>query len=380
MLEAIDQRETLLFPPDPKSYYSTQEHDQLVRQHSGEYICTVPLVVDEAVIGAVMFERQGEAAEFDAKTKELCEQVATIMAPILHFRRLNDRPITEKLRESYRGLLSNVFGSGYQGKKIIIVFVLSIFLGSFFLRWDYKVSANATLEGAVERVVTSPEGGFIKDASARPGDIVKSGVILAILDDRDLQLEKLKWTSKYKQVSNEYREALAAHDRSQIGILRAQLLQAEAQQEILEQQLKRTVITSPISGVIVSGDYTKSLGAPVERGQVLYKVSPLDDYRVVLQIDESEVSEIVAGMSGELTLSAAAEDRFEIEVVKITPVSISDNGINYFKVEASLASTPEFLRPGMQGVGKISVGERQMFWIWTHKMTDWVRLKIWSWL
>ncbi|MFW2371658.1 MAG: HlyD family efflux transporter periplasmic adaptor subunit [Gammaproteobacteria bacterium] len=379
MLEAIDQRETLLFPPDPKSYYSTQEHDQLVRQHSGEYICTVPLVVDENVIGAVMFERQGEAAAFNAKTKELCEQLAALIAPILHFRRLNDRPITEKLKESYRSLLLNIFGSGYHGKKIIIAFLICAFVFSFFLHWDYKVSANATLEGAVERVITSPESGFIKDASARPGDIVKSDVILATLDDRDLQLEKLKWTGKHKQVSKEYREALAAHDLSQIGILRAQLSQAEAQQEILEQKLKRTVITSPISGVIVSGDYTKSLGSPVERGQVLYKVSPLDDYRVVLQIDESDVSEILVGMRGKLTLSAAAEDTFEIEVVKITPVSISENGINYFQVEAALTSTPEFLRPGMQGVGKISVGDRQVFWIWTHKMTDWIRLKLWSW-
>jgi len=272
MLEAVDQHETLLFPQDAKCYYSTQQHALLVRQHSGEYLCTVPLVVDENVIGAIMFERQGEAAEFDTKSKELCEQLATIIAPIFHLRRLNDRPINEKFSGFCQSLLSSIFGSGQLGKKMIFLILCVVFIGSFFLQWDYKVSANAILEGAIERVVASPEGGFIRDASARPGDIVKLGAIMATLDDRELQLEKLKWTSKQRQISNEYREALASHNRSQIGILRAQLLQAEAQQEILEQQLKRTVIRSPISGVIVSGDYTKSLGAPVERGQVLYKV------------------------------------------------------------------------------------------------------------
>ena len=241
------------------------------------------------------------------------------------------------------------------------------------------MSASAVLEGAIERVITAPESGYIKDASARPGDVVDAGTTLATLDDRDLLLEKLKWSGKQKQISKEYREALATHDLSQIGILRAQLSQAEAQLEILDLKLNRTVITSPIAAVVVSGDYTRSLGAPVERGQVLYKVSPLEDYRVVLHVDESDISEITVGMQGKLTLSAAAEDTFDIEVIKITPVSVAESGINYFQVEATLPEAPDFLRPGMQGVGKIEVGERRMLWVWTHKMVDWIRLKLWSW-
>ena len=379
MHEAIEQHETLLFPPEPNSYYLTQEHDSLVRQHTGGSVCTVPLIVNEEVTGAVMFERHGEADDFDGKTKELCEQVASLLAPILYFRRLNDRPVSEKFKESSRNFLSGVFGTDYLSIKFITVIIVTAFVLMFFTQWEYKVSADAMLEGAIERVVTSPEDGFIKLASARPGDIVEAGVELATLDDRDLQLEKLKWLGKQKQISKEYREALALRDLSQVGILRAQLSQAEAQLDILDQKLSRTVITVPISGVIVSGDYTRALGSPVERGQVLYKVSPLDDYRVVLQVDESEVSYITEGMRGELTLSAAAEETFAMEVLKVTPVSIAENGINYFQVEALLLSPPKFLRPGMQGVGKISIGERQVLWIWTHKMVDWMRLKLWAW-
>ena len=379
MLEAIDQQETLLFPPPANSYYSTQEHDVLIRQHFGEYICTVPLVVNDLVLGAVMFERRGQAGEFDKETKELCEQLVALFGPILHYRRLNDRPIIEKLNESTRGLFSNIFGAGYLGTKLITTIIAGVLLIAYFMPWDYRISANAILEGEIERVITSPEEGYLKEASVRPGDLVEAGATLATLDDRDLQLEKLKWSGKLQQVSKEYREALAFHEQSQIGILRSQLAQAEAQLEILEHKLNRIVITSPISAVIVSGDYTRALGSPVERGQVLYKVSPLENYRVVLQVDESDVSEITVGLKGELTLSAAAEETFEMEVVKITPVSTAENGINYFQVEASLASTPDFLRPGMQGVGKIDIGERQLFWLWTHKAADWIRLKLWSW-
>ena len=82
---------------------------------------------------------------------------------------------------------------------------------------------------------------------------------------------------------------------------------------------------------------------------------------------------------GELTLSAAAEESFDIVVDRITPVSQAGEGANYFQVEASLVETPAFLRPGMQGVSKISIGERQLLWIWTHKLVDWLRLKLWAW-
>ena len=49
-------------------------------------VITVPLVVNGEVLGAIMFERLGEAGEFDDETKELCEQLAALCGPILHYR------------------------------------------------------------------------------------------------------------------------------------------------------------------------------------------------------------------------------------------------------------------------------------------------------
>jgi hypothetical protein len=34
----------------------------------------------------------------------------------------------------------------------------------------------------------------------------------------------------------------------------------------------------------------------------------------------------------------------------------------------------------MEGVGKVSVGERRLIWIWSHSMVDWLRLTIWRWM
>ena len=377
--EAVDQKETLVYPATDKSTFMLQAHEELAKNHGGSFICTVPLVHHGQVTGGVIFERSAAATAFTPEAIELCEQLAALFAPILEFRRLNDRPLLEKTNELFKSAASGVFGSGHLGLKFVVtVSVLAVMMLTM-VQWNYKVSANSVLEGTVERVITAPEEGYIKDAPARPGDLVSAKQTLATLDDRDLKLEKLKWSGKQKQIRKEYREALAGRNRSQIGILRTQLDQAQAQLEILEKKLERTVISAPIGGVIVSGDFTRALGSPVERGQIMYKVSPLDDYRVLLDVDESDVAELSVGMKGELTLSAAAEDTFEITVDKITPVSEAGDGTNYFQVEASLIETPQFLRPGMQGVSKIEIGERRLLWVLTHKLVDWLRLKLWAW-
>ena len=61
--------------------------------------------------------------------------------------------------------------------------------------------------------------------------------------------------------------------------------QIDAQLELIDAQLARMRLTAPFSGVVVSGDLSQSLGSPVEHGQVLFEVAPLDAYRVILEVE-----------------------------------------------------------------------------------------------
>ena len=73
-------------------------------------------------------------------------------------------------------------------------------------------------------------------------------------------------------------------------------------------------------------------------------------------------------------------DVIDIHVNKITPISTAEEGRNFFRVEAGLlGEPPAMLRPGMEGVGKIDAGRRNVVWIWTHKISSWFRMFFWSW-
>ena len=148
---------------------------------------------------------------------------------------------------------------------------------------------------------------------------------------------------------------------------------------MISEQIARTRGTAPFDGVVVSGDLSDQLGAPVERGQVLFTLAPLDQYRVALRVAETDVSQVQVGQRGQLVLAANPNDTLPIELSSITSVSEVVSGRNTFRLEATLGATPDFLRPGMQGAARIEIGERRLGWIWTHELVQWLRLKLWSW-
>jgi multidrug resistance efflux pump len=204
--------------------------------------------------------------------------------------------------------------------------------------------------------------------------------LLGLLDERDLRLERIKWSTEKEQYTKQYNEALAKHDRTQIRILRAKIGQADAQIALLDEQLARCRIVAPFDGVVMSGDLSQSLGSPVERGQVLFEVAPLDTYRVIAEVDERDIGHIAVGQQSELMLPSMPGEVFPFLVEKITPVSTAKEGRNYFRVEGQLEKGSTRLRPGMEGIGKITIDRRKLIWVWTHTAIDWLRLQLWRWI
>ncbi|MCH7944737.1 MAG: HlyD family efflux transporter periplasmic adaptor subunit [Armatimonadetes bacterium] len=245
---------------------------------------------------------------------------------------------------------------------------------------DYRITADATLEGSVHRAIAAPISGYLAEANVRAGDVVAKGDVMARLDERDLRLERLKWMTQRSKQQREYSEALANHDRAQMSILTSLIEQADAQIDLIDEQLDRTRIVAPFSGFVVAGDLSQSLGAPVDRGDVLFEIAPLHSYRVILEVDEREIGDIEIGQTGELALSGLPRESLSVEVSRITPISTSEDGRNFFRVEARLlGEASDKLRPGMEGVGKVFVDRRKLVWIWTYKIVHWMRMFYWSW-
>jgi multidrug resistance efflux pump len=379
MEEAVDQNAVIVFPlPEDAEPVVARAHADLARQFDSGAICTLPLEDGDKYFGTLMLERPAERS-FDPETVELCESLAMLVGPILNNRRIEERWLIRKALDSCVRQLKRLFGPRYLLRKLIVLLLAGLTVFFALFKVDYRVSAPTFIEGKVQRVVASPFDGYVKEAPARPGDVVQADEMLCVLDDRELKLERLKWVTEKEQLLKEYHAAMAEHDRSQISILRAKIDQADAQLTLIVEQLARTQVVAPFTGVVMSGDLSQSLGAPVERGQVLYEVTPLAEYRVIVEVDERDINEIKVGQPSELVLPSTADEVFPFVVEKITPVSIAREGRNYFRVEGRMPQNSTRLRPGMEGIGKITIDRRKLIWVWTHAAVDWVRMQIWRW-
>jgi multidrug efflux pump subunit AcrA (membrane-fusion protein) len=379
MDEALDQRCMILYPERTDELIATSAHAELSRvQHDGQ-ILTIPLLVGERFVGALTFERP-TGLPFEPETVELLELVTSVIGPILEEKRQNDRWLISKIAESLRGQFVRLFGPGYLLRKLVATAVIAATLLLTFAHGTYRVDADARIEGLVRRAVVAPYDGFIKEATARAGDTVAEGQVLATLEDRDLTLERLKWVTERQQHLFEYDKAFANRQPAAINVIRAQIDQAEAQIKLLDEQLARIKLRSSIAGLVVSGDLSQLIGAAVQRGQVLFEVAPLDSYRVIVGVDEREIGQVEVGQAGELIVSALPNEPLSFEVDKITPIADTQAGRNVFRVEGRVTGSTAHLRPGMEGVGKIVIGRRSLAWIWLHPLIDWARIWSWHWL
>jgi RND family efflux transporter MFP subunit len=380
MEEAIDQSVTVAFPPVGTGTPAvSRAHEALMQGHGTGACITVPLMAGSRVSGAITLERPAERP-FDGETVEICEAVAGLAGPMLDVHRREDQWLLGRAAEKSGDTLRKLFGPRHAGLKLgAIVFALVLAFMTLG-KGTFRVSATTLLEPLVQQAAVAPFDGYIREAPARAGDIVKQGAVLARLDDRELRLERLKWMSQEEEYAKQFRQAMADRNPAQVQIVTAQLEQARAQAARINDQLQRTTVSAPFDGIVVSGDLTQQLGAPVEKGKVLFEVAPLASFRLVVKVDERDVAYVQPGQRGSLLLSAFPYDPMTFTVTQVTPVSDPKEGRNTFRVEGELATTETRLRPGMQGVGKVEIGEARYIWIWTREITDWLRLTAWKWL
>jgi biotin carboxyl carrier protein len=339
-----------------------QAHRALAEHTGARLVVSVPLRQGDRVCGVLLGERT-RTADVDPATLRVCRGVAALLGPALELKR----------RDAVAGWVRLV-----SGRAPLLLGLLAALTILSAVEIDYRVSAPARVEGRVQRVVVAPFDGYVETAPARAGDAVQTGQVLATLHETTLALERDTQTAERDEFEKQYRRAMADRDWAEARVLEARMAQAQAKVELLDARIARTRITAPFDGIVLSGDLSSALGAPVERGEVLFEVAPLHGQRVVLQADERDVSDLVPGLQGILALAALPDTSVPLTVERVSGSARTEAGQPVFLVEARLEGDASGLRPGMEGVAKVTVEPRSALWIVTHRLVEWLQLALWS--
>jgi multidrug efflux pump subunit AcrA (membrane-fusion protein) len=376
MHEAFDQRQRVDWPPPAGDAGPVvQAHRRYAEGQPGLALCSLPLITGTQVAGVLMLER---TRPFEPAELAFLDTLALALAPVLELHRAAEQGVLARAWRQAGQALGVLTDSSYPAVKLASAGVAVLLLLLGVIPAPYRVSAQALVEGSVQRSAVAPFEGYLREAPARAGDTVKAGQVLAALDDKDLKLERVRWESELEQALRKEREAMAKANRVDQQQAAAQANQARAQLDLVLGKLGRVQVTAPFDAVVVKGDLSQLVGSPLELGKVLFELAPLDSWRVILKVDERDIGHVAQGASGELVLASLPGSSWPFTVKKITPISVAEDGRNFFRVEAALGQQAPKLSPNMEGVAKVAAGERSLLWIWTHPLLDWLRLAWWK--
>ena len=191
------------------------------------------------------------------------------------------------------------------------------------------------------------------------------------LETAEIAIQKAKATQKSAVVTNK------------LGLANSRTSVESAQHKVdtLKEQIGKTVIKAPNSGIVVymkiwSGTGMRKIqeGDQLWRGQNILEIPDLSRMINIIQVDEVDISKVKEGQDVHITVDALPELELSGKVTKIATLAqerqekgqsyISamlglgkSSGVKKFEVTIELDGTPEGIKPGMTTKTVVNVSE-----------------------
>ena len=377
MEEATEQGCSLIYPePNATKSLILLAHAELARHH-GDAVCTIPLVCNSQIVGALILERQKQL--FSPNEVAQIEHMATLLAPCLGLKFENDLPLGRRLSADVKTLLQQIGKPQHKAATMTVATLLTLLLALLLIPVSFKINAPARLEGAVQRVLAAPTDGYLYQVHVRPGDHVKAGQLLAELAEQDLLVEQRGLEAELAQQQNALLSAQARNDQAEFVASQGQADTIRAKLDLLRQNLERNHLRAPFDGIVIKGDLSQAVGAPVKLGDELMTLTPDRGYRLLLEVAEADIAHLKPDQTGHLILSALPSHTLAFHIERITPLASTIEGRHYFPAYAVLDAELPALRPGMQGYAKIDIDQRPLLFNCIDRAWHKIRFTLWSW-
>ncbi|MCK4244088.1 MAG: efflux RND transporter periplasmic adaptor subunit, partial [Candidatus Omnitrophica bacterium] len=258
------------------------------------------------------------------------------------------------------------------------------YLTALVKRGDLLISVSevGTLQPLNKVEIKSEVSGRICKIYYREGDFVGKGKKLVELDKslllpkRDQALSsqeqtKIKMENEKKNLGRFeklFQEGLIAQKevddlRTSYQVSQLNYKVAKSNLESIEEDLKKTEIYSPISGVIISAD--KEEGEAISgtnsaaQATTIMTVADLSQMVVEVSINEVDIGKLKLGQRARIVLDAFPEQRFKGKVISVAPSSEITEGIVTYLVKVKVDKPKSFLKPGMSAEAEISTAKRE---------------------
>ncbi|MEN9760795.1 MAG: hypothetical protein RI906_621 [Pseudomonadota bacterium] len=353
-------------------------HTRLAQGLGFARIASVPLRETEDAASAVLLlaSEEADAPELQLEAMRLSIQM---LMPWLAELQLRSRWFGARWVHRAGRFAEDTLSLRNPWKKLAAVLSSAALLYIVFGTWPHRLDATAELVTDSAQILNAPFEAYVEQVQATVGDTVRQGDLLALLDRQELLLQESELRAEIRKLGAEAEKARAASQTADVQIALARRAQAQVRLERVLHNLEQSRIVAPFDGVVVEGERKELLGAPVRRGDKMFRVARIEGIYVTLFVPEADMRYLPADARGEVSLLSQPEHSYPIIIEAVIPVAqVKPQQGNLFMIRARFVDDPQsWWRPGMTGVARIDAGDRNILWLMTRRAVDAIRLKLW---
>ena len=210
-----------------------------------------------------------------------------------------------------------------------------------------NVTYSGTLEPLRQINVGSNSPGRIERIFVAEGDRVSAGDPLVQMEDNQLRQARIN----FETATREYERLVPLHEegavtRQQLDLARTELENAEITLNVMEEN---TTLRSRVNGIVTEKWFEEDelySAVPTESGAPgIVQVMQINPLKLIINVNESQLSDIEEGQSVVLTSDAIPGREFQSGVNRMFPTI--DPGTRTVRVEILIDNEDSVLRPGM---------------------------------
>lgn len=345
-------------------------HQKLATSASMPIVISTPLKNAAGDLAGALIVAGTDAME----RPEVQELLQTIEVPIggaLQCVRRNQRGIV-------RRFVGRVMAKNPQSKAIAAVMVLSAAILILMLPVPYRIACPFLIEPMERRFCVAPYDGLLRQTLVEPGEVVQAGQILATMDDAEMRFELAGLSADVHRAGKQRDVHLAGEKIADSLMAALDVDRIESRSQLLQHRLDTRHIRSKFDGIVLAGSMERGENFPVEIGQTLYEVAPLDELMLEVAVPAIEMDHVQVGMTVKLRVSSSPADVYSGTIHSVRPRSEIVDDQNVFIAEVRLTNPDQKLRPGLEGTARVISNCHPLGWNLFHRAYDYIVVN-WVW-
>ncbi len=203
------------------------------------------------------------------------------------------------------------------------------------------------------------------------------GQPILAMDTSALELERKELEADLSNARLPVSYTVAANDPAAASIAQGEIRSIQAQLDLVLSKLNQAVVRAPYAGIIMAPQLAELPGQIISIGEPLMMIAQDGLMSIELRVPQGSVSDLTSGSSLRFASDARPETPGISTLGELAPSAVIREGQAVFIAEADLPVDQTWLRPGMEGVAMVDVGDRPNWWLAVHKFVDAARLKFW---